>query len=50
VVLWTGATTYGGNGDAPPPPSDLPKSKQPIEVTIAASSAVLYLQGREISG
>jgi maltooligosyltrehalose trehalohydrolase len=50
MVVWTGATIYGGNGNVPPPPSDLPKSKQSIEVTVAASSAVLYLQGREISG
>jgi len=49
MVIWTGATTYGGNVDSTPPPPDLPKSREPIEATISASSAVLYLQGRELS-
>jgi maltooligosyltrehalose trehalohydrolase len=48
MVVWTGATTYAGNPDSPPP--NLSKSAESIEVTIAASSAVLYLQGREFTG
>ena len=49
MVIWTGATTYGGNPDSPPPPANLSKSPGSIEVMIAASSAALYLQGRELS-
>ena len=49
MVVWTGATTYGGNPGSPPPPANLSKRAESIEVTIAASSAVLYLQGRELS-
>jgi 1,4-alpha-glucan branching enzyme len=49
MVVWTGATTYGGIPDDPPPPANLSKSTGSIEAMIAASSAVLYLHGRELS-
>ena len=49
MVVWTGATTYGGDPESPPPPANLSKSAASIEAMIAASSAVLYLQGRELS-
>ena len=46
--LWTGASTYCGNPDIPSPPDPL-KSRESMKVTVAASTAVLYLQGREAS-
>ena len=49
MVVWTGASTYGGNAGSPSPPSNLPKSAEPIEATVAASSAVLYLHDRDVS-
>ena len=50
MVLWTGAATYGGDPDSPPPQAEIPKKLETVGVPIAASSAVLYLQGREFSG
>jgi len=48
MVLWTGAANYGGN-PAHPPPAEIRKSSEPIVITVAASTAVLYLQSRELS-
>jgi maltooligosyltrehalose trehalohydrolase len=50
MVLWTGATTYGGNPDVRSPPAVLPESPEPSDVTLTGSSAVLYFQGREVDG
>ena len=49
MVVWTGAATYGGDPDFPPPPANLSKSAVSSKAMIAASSAALYLQGRELS-
>jgi maltooligosyltrehalose trehalohydrolase len=49
MLLWTGATTYGGNPGVPAPPAQLSKNGGSTDVTVAASSGVLYLQGREVS-
>jgi 1,4-alpha-glucan branching enzyme len=49
MVLWTGAANYGGDPSAHPPPADLRKSREPIDITVAAATAVLYLQRRELS-
>jgi maltooligosyltrehalose trehalohydrolase len=48
MVLWTGAANYGGN-PAHPPPAEIRKSSEPTVMTVAASTAVLYLQRRELS-
>jgi maltooligosyltrehalose trehalohydrolase len=49
MVLWTGAANYGGDPAAHPPPAELRKSREPIDITVAASTAVLFLQRRELS-
>ena len=50
MLLWTGATAYGGDPGAQSPPAELRKSAESIDITVAACSAVLYSQGREFSG
>jgi len=50
MVLWTGAPSYSGDPGAQSPPGQLRKSPEPIDITVTASTAALYLHGREFSG
>ena len=47
MLLWSGATIYGGPAEVAAPPAALTKRAELIEIPVAASSAVFYIQGRE---
>ena len=49
MAVWTGAAIYGGNPGVSPPPAELPSCSEPARITVAANTAVLYIQGRELS-
>jgi maltooligosyltrehalose trehalohydrolase len=44
MVLWTGSANYGGNPATHPPPAEIRKSSEPVLITVAAATAVLYLE------
>ena len=44
MVLWTGSANYGGNPATHPPPAEIRKSSEPAVITVAAATAVLYLE------
>ena len=43
LALWTEAPAYCGNPGLQSPPARLPVSREPVELTLAASSAALYV-------